>query len=114
MTDSSLIVSRANRLSLNEVAGALGIHVATVWRWVLRGVRGRKLPSVMIGGRRYVARKALATFLDAQNVPSDKISDDFHQRAQNAGRLLDAKGATSTVARWKAEANKTDLSVAAD
>lgn len=39
-----------------------GVDVATVWRWVLRGTRGRKLESVLIGGRRYTSREALARF----------------------------------------------------
>lgn len=35
----------------------------TTWRWVLKGIRGRKLESGMIGGRRYTTREAIARFL---------------------------------------------------
>jgi len=91
------IVPRTDRQSPNEVARTLGIHIATVWRWILHGVRGRKLSSVVIGGRRYITREALTDFLSTRNVPSNKIGDEFHRRSQNAGRLLDARGIT----RWK-------------
>lgn len=38
-------------------------HPATVWRWVTRGVRGRKLATQMIGGRRFITGQALLEFL---------------------------------------------------
>ena len=31
------------RLSLKQVAKHLRVHIATVYRWTLRGVRGRRL-----------------------------------------------------------------------
>lgn len=37
-------------------------HIATVWRWINRGVRGVKLETVMIGGRRFTSREALERF----------------------------------------------------
>ena len=36
--------------------------VATLWRWRLRGVAGRRLESVQIGGRVYTSREALQRF----------------------------------------------------
>ena len=29
------------------------IHSSTVWRWIQRGVRGIKLESCLVGGKRY-------------------------------------------------------------
>lgn len=51
-------------LSINEAAReAPGRpHIATVWRWINRGVRGIKLETVMIGGRRFTSREALEQF----------------------------------------------------
>ena len=40
-------------------------HVSTLHRWRLRGVRGVKLPTVLIGGRRFVDRQSLAEFVAA-------------------------------------------------
>jgi hypothetical protein len=37
-------------------------HVSTVWRWINRGVRGVKLETVMVGGRRFTSREAIARF----------------------------------------------------
>lgn len=52
------------RLSINEVAARLGLHVSTVWRWCIKGCRGRSLPSITFGGRRYVLVSELEQFLN--------------------------------------------------
>ena len=54
----------AKRFTLNAVADRLGVHLTTVWRWTLDGVRGRRLKTILIGGRRYVLEADLLTFLD--------------------------------------------------
>lgn len=48
-----------------ELARALPrpTHVSTVWRWVLRGVRGRRLPSSIQGGRRLILGADAIEFL---------------------------------------------------
>lgn len=52
------------RMTLMEVAEEVGIHESTVGRWITYGVRGRKLRSVMVGGRRYVLPSDLDLFLE--------------------------------------------------
>lgn len=52
-----------NRLTTAEVAEIVGVHVKTIQRWVLSGVRGKKLRSTLIGGRRFIYRRDLAGFL---------------------------------------------------
>jgi hypothetical protein len=39
-------------------------HISTVWRWINRGIRGIKLETVMIGGRRYTSAEALERFFE--------------------------------------------------
>lgn len=39
------------------------VHYSTVYRWMTKGVRGRKLESLFIGGVRYTTIEALARFL---------------------------------------------------
>ncbi len=43
--------------------------VATLWRWLSRGVRGAKLESVLIGGIRYTSHEAVTRFLARLNGP---------------------------------------------
>jgi len=40
-------------------------HIATVWRWVKRGVRGVKLETIVVGGRRYTNVAAIERFVEA-------------------------------------------------
>ena len=56
-----------DRFTLREVAGLLDKHVSTIWRWVLKkGVRGRRLRSIHVGGQRYVLRCDLDKFLNPE------------------------------------------------
>ncbi len=38
-------------------------HPSTLWRWVLEGVRGAKLETLVAGGRRYTSREAIGRFV---------------------------------------------------
>ena len=78
------------RFSLNEVSKNLRVHIATVWRWTLSGVKGRKLRTVLVGGRRFVLQSDLAKFLAPEEPHSP--APDRDRRADIAGRLLDAQG----------------------
>jgi hypothetical protein len=79
------------RYSVSEAARMLRVHVATVWRWILHGVRGKKLLSVIIGGRRYVLDRDLQAFLCAGNTQRFH-HEDLRRRADEAAKLLDALG----------------------
>lgn len=49
--------------SMAEVAQELKVHVASVHRWRVRGVRGAKLETVRIGGKILTSRQAVTRFL---------------------------------------------------
>jgi hypothetical protein len=53
-------------LSLREATQLLPgrPHISTLHRWRLRGVRGIRLETVRVGGRRFVSTDALAKFID--------------------------------------------------
>ncbi len=46
------------------------VSAATWWRWATKGVRGARLDSVVLGGRRYTSAEALARFTRALNSPT--------------------------------------------
>jgi hypothetical protein len=42
-------------------------HIATLHRWRLRGVKGVKLETVLVGGRRFTSVEAIARFMERLN-----------------------------------------------
>lgn len=60
----SIDISSETLLSLTDAAKTLPgrPHISSIFRWVARGVRGVKLESVLVGGRRFVSREALERF----------------------------------------------------
>lgn len=59
--------NQADYLSLSQAAKTLPgrPHVSTLHRWRLNGVRGVKLQTCLVGGRRYTKPEWLADFIDA-------------------------------------------------
>ena len=59
------MISTENSLSISAAANSLPgrPNVSTVWRWISRGVRGVKLQTFCVGGRRYVTKESLENFL---------------------------------------------------
>jgi hypothetical protein len=68
------------------------VSAATWWRWALKGKGGRRLESVVIGGRRYSSREAFDRFMNGLNVP------ESGQPPTSATRLLDQAQAAELAA----------------
>ena len=69
-----------NDLSLSQLAAELHVSVSTCWRWSLKGVRGVKLQTHLVGGRRRVHREDLAAFLAALDGGSQPPATDGRHR----------------------------------
>jgi hypothetical protein len=70
--------------------------VNTLHRWRLKGVRGVKLETVLIGALRYTSREACRRFIAAQNAGDPGNKPDpaaASRRAKEAGRALEKIGA---------------------
>ncbi len=54
-------------ISINEAPAHIPTrpHIATCWRWIQRGVRGVKLETVLIGGKRFTSVEAITRFIEA-------------------------------------------------
>lgn len=84
----------SERLTVNQVAQHLNVHAATVYRWTFQGVRGKRLRSFLIGGRRSVALADLEHFLR----PDDRaqlVSEDDSRRSRQARERLRSYGIES-------------------
>lgn len=83
------------RYTLNEIGNLCKVHVSTVWRWCLNGVRGRKLRSVIIAGRRYVMKDDFDDFIAGMNEPTGPKSTPSkraEKRSSAAEKKLDEIG----------------------
>jgi len=60
-------------VSLTDVAKSLPgrPNITTIWRWRNRGVRGVKLETILLGGRRMTSHEALARFFAATTAAAD-------------------------------------------
>ncbi|TWT35170.1 hypothetical protein KOR34_00580 [Posidoniimonas corsicana] len=69
---------------------------ATLWRWLLKGVRGHVLDSVRVGGRRFTSREACQRFIEATSAePERPKPPTLHERRrslQQAQATLDHYG----------------------
>ena len=57
-------INSENLLTMAEAAALLPGRpsLCCLWRWRVRGIRGRKLECVVLGGKPYTSREALARF----------------------------------------------------
>ncbi len=85
-------------LSLRQARHAFPnrVSVPTLWRWVLNGVKGVKLESMLIGGRRYTSREACQRFMHARAgaAKNSKVPTSRHllHSMRNASAVLDQFG----------------------
>lgn len=73
-------------------------HCSTCWRWVYIGVRGIKLETVTVGGRRFTSRQSVERFISqttasANGLPIRTRTEKQRERAiAAADRELEAMG----------------------
>ena len=76
---------RQFEITLKEIAQRYEVHISTVVRWTQGGVRGHRLPSYLVGGRRYVNRQQLDEFMargTERSVGDDAASQQRNRKAQ--------------------------------
>ena len=79
-------------ITLGEACRAFppnGISDATMARWIQKGVKGVKLETLLIGGRRVTSREAIARFITAQNPdqsPAVQFTPAQRRRQSDAAR----------------------------
>lgn len=80
---------RDDSLTPTQVAKHLGVHVGTVHRWMYSTVRGRKLSSVLVGGRRRILKHQLDAFLQ---LGDSAVAKHDESRSKAAQRTLSSFG----------------------
>lgn len=85
----------AARVTMTKAAQRLRKHVSTLYRWHAPGVRGRRLPTFVIGANRYVLVSDLAEWVAAgfdRAVPTNLPEISISQRAIDANQKLSDRG----------------------
>jgi len=80
------------RLSMLDVARAYGVHISTVHRWRVHGVRGVRLETFRQAGRRYSSREATRRF-------NQRVTDaaDAHATKAQQPRIVPNNSAASGI-----------------
>lgn len=58
-------------LTPKQTAKLVDVHISTVFRWMFHGVRGKRLASHLVGGRRRIYCEDLDTFIGVVTAPSN-------------------------------------------
>jgi Protein of unknown function (DUF1580) len=68
-------------------------HLSTVVRWSLRGIKGVRLETVVVGGRRFTSREAIRRFHASLNqTVRIVLSETRNQQLSKTAVILDANG----------------------
>ena len=78
------------------------ISPSTIFRWKLRGCRGVKLATILIGGQRCTSVEALQSFFEATTRAQDGQSTASHI-SKVSGRTANNQGHDESVAFLKSE-----------
>jgi Protein of unknown function (DUF1580) len=81
-------------ISLTAASRLLPSHPnpATLWRWRTKGIRGIRLQTVLVGGRRFVTRKAIEEFIQRLTEAAEQRATDIRQERSQA-TIVDLKSA---------------------
>ena len=83
-------------------------HVSTIHRWRLRGIRGIRLETVLIGGRRFTSREALARFAAATTAAANDSPPPIRSPAQRERAIKTAEAKLSSNRRIKRSPREPD------
>jgi hypothetical protein len=90
-------VERDQLITMAEVSAMLPNRpsLCAIWRWRTKGVRGKKLETVVIGGKPFTTRAAVARFAEYQggsDAPQSRTPAQRQRAAEKASRELEAAG----------------------
>jgi hypothetical protein len=89
------LFSERLRISFPKLAQREGVHLSTVWRWAIKGVRGHKLESFSVGSKKFTTEPAYARFLSAINgqpIIGGETPTQRAKRVQRAERRAESMG----------------------
>ena len=75
----ALDLSQEHLVTLTEAGRIIpgSPHFSTLWRWYQRGIRGARLETVIVGGRRFTSHEAIARFIARTTAARDGHSSSL-------------------------------------
>ncbi|MHB8953851.1 MAG: DUF1580 domain-containing protein [Pirellulaceae bacterium] len=89
----SIDLSKENLKHLSAAANSIHWrpNTSTVWRWFKRGIRGIRLETILIGGRRYTSDEALDRFFTAITAAASGETPPARTPMQRSRAVADAE-----------------------
>ncbi len=72
------------------------VHVSTIHRWRLKGIRGIRLETILRGGIRYTSDEAIERFFSATTAVADGIAPTVRTSKQRSKAILAAETRTGS------------------
>ncbi len=97
-SDATVALRDEPRLTLTEAARKLDKSPSTIWRWAMRGTRGVRLETFVLGAQRYTTNPAIDRFSDRCTAaangeqPQARTPKQRSRDFQQAERELDRAG----------------------
>jgi hypothetical protein len=76
-------------LSFAEAAQQYDRNISTLHRWRLRGIRGVKLESILLGGERRTSQEALERFFERSTAAADGLEEPETRTASQRKRAIE-------------------------
>ncbi len=66
-------------------------NISTVWRWSIKGTRGVKLETILVGSQRYTTKEAISRFLASLNGSQVQMAEARAKELAAVNRELDSE-----------------------
>lgn len=74
--ENEALVALTDASKLLPTRNGKRVHYSTVYRWAMKGARGRVLETILVGGIRYTSREALVRFQSPGRPPASDAKND--------------------------------------
>lgn len=94
ITNEILAAPLEDRLTLTQLARQQGVSPPTTWRWAMRGCRGTKLQTAMLGHKRITTHAAFQLWVEQVTAAADGKSTPAQSKKARESAIKSAEKQT--------------------